>query len=79
MSVVLADRLFVSHDQGSFYTPFTSKHIAFQTLERALDISSLDFFVSLSSAATFGNIGQTNYARCAGPTHSLIFNDPNAL
>jgi hypothetical protein len=63
MSVVLKDRLFIAHDNTSYYTPFPGKVGALTALENAVDIRSLDFLVSVSSAATFGNVGQTNYAR----------------
>ena len=63
MSALLSDRLFIFHTRESFYKTFLSKQVALQILERKIHIPSLDFFISLSSAATFGNVGQTNYSR----------------
>jgi hypothetical protein len=63
MSVVLSDRLLISHTKDSFWVPFASKEKAFHVLENVINIPCLDFLVTLSSAATFGSSGQTNYAR----------------
>jgi len=63
MSVLLSDRLFISHTRESFFKTFPSKQVALRILERKIHIPSLDFIVSLSSAATLGNVGQTNYSR----------------
>ena len=63
LSGFLHDRLFTSHTQESFDLVFPPKPGAFQVLERVLDLSTLDFLVTLSSiSAMFGNAGQTNYA-----------------
>jgi len=64
MSALLSDRLFISHTRESFFKTFPSKQFAVHVLERNVHIPTLDFVVSLSSAATFGNVGQTNYSRC---------------
>ncbi|KIJ41950.1 hypothetical protein M422DRAFT_171681 [Sphaerobolus stellatus SS14] len=79
LSVVLSDRLFLSHTRESFYTPVTSKAGAFKVLERSVDINSLDFLVSLSSAAIFGNIGQTNYASANTQLDGLLGSYKNAF
>lgn len=63
LSAVLSDRLFMSHTADTFFAPFPPKKEAFQALEKAFAISSLDFLIAVSSAATFGNPGQTAYAR----------------
>lgn len=63
MSGALEDRLFIAHDNTSYNAPFPGKVGALIALENAVDIHSLDFLVSTSSVATFGNVGQTNYSR----------------
>ena len=63
LSGFLHDRLSTSHTQESFDLVSPPKPGAFQVLERVLDLSTLDFLVTLSSiSAMFGNAGQTNYA-----------------
>ncbi|TFK38854.1 polyketide synthase [Crucibulum laeve] len=62
MSVVLSDRLLLSHTKETFYIPFESKETAFRVVEKVVNIPSLEFLITLSSAATFGSAGQTNYA-----------------
>ncbi|KAM5543754.1 hypothetical protein V8D89_002371 [Ganoderma adspersum] len=63
LSVLLNDRLFVSHTQESFERVFPPKVQAFEVLERVLDLNALDFLVTFSSVSgMFGNAGQTNYA-----------------
>lgn len=63
LSVLLNDRLFVSHTQESFERVFPPKVQAFEVLERVLDLNGLDFLVTFSSVSgMFGNAGQTNYA-----------------
>ncbi|KAF9477477.1 hypothetical protein BDN70DRAFT_994948 [Pholiota conissans] len=79
VSVVLADRLFVAHDDSSYYTPFPGKVGALTSLESAIDIRSLDFLVSISSAATFGNVGQTNYASANTAVDGLLSKYENAF
>ncbi|KAF9553112.1 hypothetical protein CPC08DRAFT_822512 [Agrocybe pediades] len=79
LSAVLSDRLFISHTRESFFPTFTPKHVAFEVLERLVDVSALDFLVSLSSAATFGNVGQTNYASANTALDGMIAKYPNAF
>ncbi|KAF8200274.1 polyketide synthase [Pholiota molesta] len=79
MSVVLKDRLFIAHDNTSYYTPFPGKVGALTALENAVDIHSLDFLVSVSSAATFGNVGQTNYASANTAVDGLLSKYKNAF
>lgn len=63
LSVLLNDRLFVSHTQESFERVFPPKVRAFEVLEHVFDINALDFLVTFSSVSgMFGNAGQTNYA-----------------
>lgn len=63
LSVLLNDRLFVSHTQESFERVFPPKVQAFEVLERVVDLNTLDFLVTFSSVSgMFGNAGQTNYA-----------------
>ncbi|KAF4618329.1 hypothetical protein D9613_011586 [Agrocybe pediades] len=79
LSGAISDRLFMSHTRESFFPTFTPKHVAFQVLERLMDVSSLDFLVSLSTAATFGNVGQTNYASANTALDGMIGRYPNAF
>jgi hypothetical protein len=63
LAVVLADAAFENHTEESYRTPFHPKVGSFTVLDQCVDIKGLDFLVALSSAASFGNAGQTNYAR----------------
>ena len=63
LSVVLSDGMFTSLTEEAFERVFPPKIDAFHVLENAMDIGSLDFFVTFSSVCgLFGNAGQTNYA-----------------
>ncbi|KAI0694299.1 ketoacyl-synt-domain-containing protein [Cerioporus squamosus] len=63
LSSIYADRVFGAHTEESFDSAFAPKVGAFQALEKAVPIDSLDFCVVFSSAAALvGNAGQTNYA-----------------
>ena len=63
LSALLEDAMFASHSPDSFERVFPPKVDAFRALERAIDLSSLDFVVTFSSVSgMFGNPGQTNYA-----------------
>ena len=63
LSVTLSDCPFTSHTAESYGIPFPSKKGAFETLRAVVPLEKLDFLITLSSAATLGNAGQTNYAR----------------
>ena len=63
LSGVLADRTFFQQDKSTFEAAFKPKVHAMRVLEEVMAIDTLDFFVALSSIATFGNAGQTNYSR----------------
>ena len=77
LSVLLNDRLFVSHTQESFERVFPPKVQAFEVLERVLALNDLDFLVTFSSVSgMFGNAGQTNYATWV--TSLLIYAIPLA-
>ncbi|KIJ32582.1 hypothetical protein M422DRAFT_138839, partial [Sphaerobolus stellatus SS14] len=62
LSVVLRDGLFIAHSKESFFAAFPSKTQDLSVLEELVEIDKLDFLVAFSSASTFGNPGQTNYA-----------------
>lgn len=63
MTMVLSDKSFTNQTREDFEKVFASKTTAFRNLEQAIDINTLDFFVSFSSvAALFGSPGQSNYA-----------------
>lgn len=65
MSLVLSDKAFLNQTKDDFDKVFAAKAKAFRNLERCMDISQLDFFVTFSSvAALFGSAGQSNYTRC---------------
>ena len=63
LSGMLADRTFFQQDKSTFEAAFKPKVHAMRILEEVMAIDTLDFFVALSSIATFGNAGQTNYSR----------------
>ena len=63
LTVSLVDAMLTSQTQENFERCFPPKTLAFQVLERAVDVTSLDFFITFSSVAgMFGNPGQTSYA-----------------
>ncbi|KZT66436.1 hypothetical protein DAEQUDRAFT_739999 [Daedalea quercina L-15889] len=63
MTAVLNDRSFPMQTAETFEEPFVAKTGAFNALEKAVDIESLDFLLAYSSVAgLLGNAGQTNYA-----------------
>ncbi|KJA25964.1 polyketide synthase [Hypholoma sublateritium FD-334 SS-4] len=78
-SVVLADKLFVAYDKSSYCAPFPGKIGALVALERAIDIKSLDFLVSISSVSALGNVGQTNYASANTAVDGLLSKYTNAF
>lgn len=63
LAVVLSDVALAAHSEESYRRAVTPKIGSFKALQEVLDIRKLDFLVTLSSAATFGNAGQTNYSR----------------
>jgi hypothetical protein len=62
-AAVLADRLYLKQDAESFPAPFKPKTDAYFALEKVIAIDKLDFLLAISSVASFGAAGQTNYAR----------------
>lgn len=61
-AAVLSDRLFLKQDKESFPVPFKPKTDAYFALEKVVDLEKLDFVLAISSVASFGSPGQTNYA-----------------
>ncbi|KAJ7885730.1 polyketide synthase [Mycena olivaceomarginata] len=61
-AVVLADRLFLKQDPENFMIPYKSKTDAYFALEKVVALEKLDFVLGISSVASFGAAGQTNYA-----------------
>ena len=62
-AAVLSDRLFLKQDAESFPIPFKPKTDAYFALETVVAVEKLDFLLAISSVASFGAAGQTNYAR----------------
>ncbi|TFY55679.1 hypothetical protein EVJ58_g8093 [Rhodofomes roseus] len=63
LTAVLIDRTFLTQTPDTFEAPFNAKVGAFDALERAIDIDTLDFMIAYSSVAgMLGNAGQTNYS-----------------
>ncbi|GJJ10518.1 Type I Iterative PKS [Clathrus columnatus] len=80
MTMVLSDKSFTNQTKEDFEKVFASKTTAFRNLEQAIDINSLDFFVSFSSvAALFGSPGQSNYASAQTLLENLTGQYPNAF
>ncbi len=67
LSGLISDGIFLSQTEESFEAVFAPKTGAFEALESAVKIEELDFLITFSSLATFGNPGQTNYARSVQP------------
>ena len=63
LAAVLNDRSFAAQTCETFEAPLPPKVDAFEAIEHAYDLDTLDFLVTFSSVSgTFGNAGQTNYA-----------------
>ncbi|KAJ6494580.1 polyketide synthase [Mycena sanguinolenta] len=77
-AVVLSNRLFLKQDAESFSVPFKPKTDAYLALEQAVAIDKLDFLVAISSMASFGVAGQTNYASANTAIEYLTGRYPNA-
>jgi hypothetical protein len=71
-SAVQSDGLFLKQTESNFQLPFSPKVDAFRTIESTISIPSLDFFISISSVAIFGAVGQANYSRYV-PYRTVIF------
>jgi hypothetical protein len=62
LCVVLSDKSFVRHTEGTYSSPFPPKVGAFETVEKILTIPALDWLIAFSSVtALLGNAGQTGY------------------
>ncbi|KAJ7342604.1 hypothetical protein DFH08DRAFT_1082134 [Mycena albidolilacea] len=79
LAAVLQDRLFKLHTEDSYYRPFPAKLQSFRTVEEVFSIPSLDFLFAVSSIATFGNPGQSNYASANSIVDELTEPYPNAF
>ncbi|KAK0200866.1 putative polyketide synthase [Desarmillaria ectypa] len=79
LSAVWADGAYVKHTQDTYYYVFPAKIEAFRTLEQTLQISKLDFLVTLSSVTIFGNSGQTNYSSANTAVDFMTKDYPNAF
>ncbi|KAI0737718.1 hypothetical protein C8Q80DRAFT_1222755 [Daedaleopsis nitida] len=80
LSAVLSDGMFQSHTAETFERAFTPKVQAFHALQRAVDLESLDFFVTFSSVSgLFGNAGQTSYSAANAALAGLTRKYKNAF
>ncbi|KAK0189610.1 KR domain-containing protein [Armillaria mellea] len=79
LSAVWADGAYMKHTQDTYYHVFPAKVEAFKVLEQALQISKLDFLVTLSSVTIFGNSGQTNYSSANTAVDFMTKDYPNAF
>lgn len=79
LSVVLNDRLFLSHTQATFEGSLAAKKGVFEAIEALLPIESLDFLIAFSSFSTFGNAGQTSYASGKTAVDWMLRKYPNAF
>ncbi|KAJ7811280.1 polyketide synthase [Mycena olivaceomarginata] len=77
-AAVLADRLFLKQDADSFLVPFKPKTDAYFALEKVVDLKKLDFVLAISSVASLGSAGQTNYAAANTGIEYLTARYPNA-
>ncbi|KAJ7351379.1 polyketide synthase [Mycena albidolilacea] len=76
-AAVLADRLFLKQDADSFPVPFKPKTDAYFAQEKVVDLQKLDFVLALSSVASLGSAGQTNYAAANTGIEYLMARYPN--
>ncbi|KAK0480492.1 putative polyketide synthase [Armillaria luteobubalina] len=79
LSAVWADGAYMKHTQDTYYHVFPAKVEAFRVLEKTLQISKLDFLVTLSSVTIFGNSGQTNYSSANTAVDFMTKDYPNAF
>lgn len=80
LTAVLVDRTFPMQTPETFEAPFTAKTGAFEALEKAIDIGSLEFLLSFSSVSgLLGNAGQTNYSRRVTYSFLTVFLCPKFL
>jgi acyl transferase domain-containing protein/aryl carrier-like protein len=73
------DRLFIDQEQYAFDNSFSPKVGSLLALEKACDVNSLDWVVSMSSGTIFGNLGQTNYTAANTALDGLIKKYRNAF
>lgn len=74
LSGLVSDRTFISQTEESFEAVFAPKKGAFEALESAVpNIEDMEFLITFSSVATFGNAGQTNYSRYMILLFSFLF------
>jgi len=80
MSLVLSDKSFANQTEDDFEKVFEAKTTAFQNLSHAININTLDFFVSFSSvAALFGSAGQSNYTSASSALEGMTSSHRNAF
>ncbi|KAK6974313.1 polyketide synthase [Favolaschia claudopus] len=77
-ALALSDRLFMKQDADSFSIPFKPKTVAYLALEQVVALDKLDFLIAISSAASFGVAGQSNYAAANTGIHYLTAQYSNA-
>ncbi|KAK7039778.1 polyketide synthase [Favolaschia claudopus] len=77
-ALALSDRLFMKQDADSFSIPFKPKTVAYFALEQVVALDKLDFLIAISSIASFGDAGQSNYAAANTAIHYLTARYPNA-
>ncbi|KAF8178693.1 polyketide synthase [Mycena galopus ATCC 62051] len=77
-AAVLADSLFLKQDAETFPIPFKPKTDAYFALEKVVAVEKLDFLLAISSVASFGAAGQTNYASANTGIEYLTARYPNA-
>ncbi|KAK7039743.1 polyketide synthase [Favolaschia claudopus] len=77
-ALALSDRLFMKQDADSFSIPFKPKTTAYFVLEQVVALDKLDFLIAISSIASFGDAGQSNYAAANTAIHYLTARYSNA-
>ncbi|KAJ7363860.1 acyl transferase domain-containing protein [Mycena albidolilacea] len=80
LTSTLSDGTFASLRDKDFEHSFVSKISVLETLQRTVNISSLDFLVAFSSVSgTFGNAGQSAYDATNTALEYMIEKIPNAF
>ncbi|KAJ7123111.1 hypothetical protein C8R44DRAFT_735702 [Mycena epipterygia] len=80
LTSALSDGTFASLRATDFQSSFTSKISVLETLQRTVDVSSLDFLVAFSSVSgTFGNAGQSAYDATNTALDYMVEKIPNAF
>ncbi|KAF5378437.1 hypothetical protein D9757_011142 [Collybiopsis confluens] len=79
LATVFNDSLFLHKDPSNFTQSFNSKVGTLKTLEEIVDLTCLDFIVSVSSMTIWGNPGQADYTSANTALDGMLLKYRNAF